>query len=249
MSLKKFLTVTAFSAALLFAADKVHYLPKKETISLLKVIPGAEKLIRQYKNGQVNVYVEKKDNFYIVMVKGERSRGEFYITKDKKYAIFGNVLDLKTGKNIRGDFPLNKALIEKGVAFTYGSGNKDIYLVTDPQCPFCRMLEKRKGDMLAKKYRIHVILFPLPFHQYAKPMTEYILAGKTDAEKAARLRRILHGSNEWKNFKPTPKQKEQIEKKMKEMQAAVNELGVQGTPSVYNSNFKQIPLQKIYNEK
>jgi thiol:disulfide interchange protein DsbC len=181
------------------------------------------------------------------MIKGQR-RGQFYITADKKYAIFGSVYDLKNKKPVMGDYPLNKDLIKRGVAFSYGSGDKDIYLVTDPECPYCRMLENKKGDMLTKKYKVHVILYPLPFHKYAKPMTEYILAGKNDMEKAARLRRILKGSNEWKNFKPTKEEQEKINKKMMEMQKAVNELGAQGTPTIYDSNFKQISLRKIYEE-
>jgi len=224
------------------------YLPKDQVIKLLKIMPNSGKLINGYKNHTTNIYVEKKDGFYVVMIKGQR-RGQFYISKDKKYAIFGTVVDLKTKKSIMGDFPLNTKIIKDGVAFTYGSGNKDIYLVTDPQCPYCRMLENKKGDELLKKYRIHVIIFPLPFHQYARPMTKYILAGKNDEERAARLRRILHGSNEWKNFHPTAKEEAKINKEMQKMQKAVNELGANGTPSVYDSNFKQISLRKIYNEK
>jgi len=243
--MKKF-TISLLLGGLLFAADK--YLPKKDVISLLKLLPDSSKIINDYKNGKVNIYVEKKDGFYIVMLKGER-RGQFFISADKKYAIFGSILDLKKRKPIIGNFPINKDIIEKGVAFTYGSGKKTIYLVTDPQCPYCRLLENKKGDELAKKYTIKVILYPLPFHQYAKPMTEYILAGKDNIDKAARLRRILRGSNEWKNFKPTPQQKEEIEKKMEQMQKAVVELGARGTPTIYDSNFKQISLRKIYEEK
>jgi len=239
---------SVLATGMLFAADKINYLPKKEVMSLLKILPFANKIISQYKSGELNIYVQKKDGFYVVMLKGQR-RGEFFITKDKRYVIFGNIYDLKKHKNVMGNFPINKKIVEKGVAFTYGTGKKDIYLVTDPQCPFCRMLEAKKGNMLEKKYRIHVILYPLPFHQYAKPMTEYILAGKNDKEKAARLLRILHGSNEWKNFKPTPKEKEKLDEKIREMQRAADELGVQGTPSIYNSNFKPISLEKIYNEK
>lgn len=246
--MKKIISGALLTVGLLFAQDKIHYLSKQKTIELLKVLPNSKKIINGYKNGSMNIYAEKKDGIYVVMFKGQR-RGQLYITLNKKYAIFGNVIDLKKKHNIMGDFPLNKKIIEKGVAFTYGSGNKTIYLVTDPQCPYCRMLERKEGDKLLKKYKIKVILFPLPFHQYARPMTKYILAGKNNMEKAARLRRILHGSNEWKNFKPTPAQEKQIEKKMKEMQAAVNELGAQGTPTIYNSNFHQISLQKIYNEK
>jgi len=230
------------------AEKKVKYLPKDQVINLLKVVPNSHNIINDYKNRRINIYVEKKDGFYIVMIKGNRS-GEFFISENKKYAIFGTVVDLKTKKPVKGDFPLNKKVIKDGVAFTYGVGKKNIYLVTDPQCPYCRMLENKKGDELLKEYKIHVIIFPLPFHKYAIPMTEYILAGKNNEEKAARLRRILHGSNEWKNFHPTAKEKAKIDKEIQKMQRAANELGARGTPSVYDDNFKPISLRKIYNQK
>ncbi|WP_456469978.1 DsbC family protein [Caminibacter sp.] len=228
--------------------EKTKYLPEKKVIELLKLMPDSSKIINDYKNKKVNIYVEEKDGFYVIMIKGER-RGQFYITKDKKYAIFGTVVDLKKKAPVMGTAPINKKVIEDGVAFSYGSGRETIYLVTDPQCPYCRMLENKKGDKLLEKYKIKVILYPLPFHQYAKPMTEYILAGKNDADKAARLRRILQGSNEWKNFKPTDRQKKEINKKLEKMQKAVNELGARGTPTIYTDKFKQIPLRKIYEEK
>lgn len=253
--MKKITGSLLITAGLLFAnqtahkqTNKIKYLSKQDTVKLLKSLPNFTKLLNEYQNGITNIYVEKKDGFYIVMVKGER-RGEFFVTKDKRYAIFGSVLDLKKKKAIIGDFPMNTNIIKKGVAFTYGVGKKNIYLVTDPQCPYCRMLERKKGDTLLKDYKIHVIIYPLPFHRYALPMTKYILAGKTNDEKAQRLIRILHGSNEWKNFHPTPEQEKKINKKLEEMKKAVNELGAQGTPTIYNNKFKQIPLQEIYQEK
>jgi thiol:disulfide interchange protein DsbC len=246
------LTATALLSTTLIAkevkSEANKYLPKNKVMNMLKLLPNSDKIINAYKNHAINIYAQDKGDFYIFMVKGER-RGQFFVSKDKKYIIFGNIVNAKTKKSITGNIPLNKNLIKKGVAFTYGVGDKTVYLVTDPECPYCRMFENKKGDMIAKKYKVKVVLFPLPFHKYALPMTKYILAGKTNDEKAARMRRILHGSNEWKNFKPTSKQEEKINAKLLQMQKAVNELGARGTPTVYDSNFKQIPLSKIYNEK
>jgi len=40
------------------------------------------------------------------------------------------------------NFPKNAEIIKKGVMFTFGKGKKNIYIVTDPQCPFCKLMEK-----------------------------------------------------------------------------------------------------------
>ena len=129
--------------------------------------------------------------------------------------------------------------------FTFGKGDKDIYIVTDPECPFCRMLEKQKKDILAKNYKVHVILMPLSFHKNAKAMSYYILAGKTDKERAKRMSEVLEGSNAWKNFHPTKEQIKKFEEELKKAKKAAMELGARGTPSVYDKDFNQIDWQKL----
>ena len=133
--------------------------------------------------------------------------------------------------------------------FTFGEGDKDIYIVTDPECPFCRLMEKQKKDILKKNYRVHVILMPLPFHKYAKAMSYYILAGKTDQERAKRMSEVLEGSNKWKNFHPTKEQIQKFNQELKNAKKAANELGAQGTPSVYDSNFNPIPWPELGEKK
>ncbi|QDD68172.1 thioredoxin domain-containing protein [Caminibacter pacificus] len=171
----------------------------------------------------------------------------FYETKDKSRLIFGDIV-LKNGKVLRGGIvklphhytKQEIQTIKNGISFTYGEGKKDIYIVTDPECPFCRKFEKEFGDKLAKKYRIHVILYPLPFHKDAKAMSYYILAGKTDTEKAERFKKILSGSDVWKNVKYNPGVIKKEEIKLEKAQKAVEVLKAPGTPSMYDSNFQPI---------
>jgi thiol:disulfide interchange protein DsbC len=124
--------------------------------------------------------------------------------------------------------------------FTFGKGNKDLYLVTDPECPFCKMMEQQKKDIIEKNYRVHVILYPLSFHKNAKAMSYYILAGKTDEERAKRLKEVLSGSNAWKNYKPTKEEVAKYEKELENSKKAVEELGARGTPSLFDENFKPV---------
>jgi thiol:disulfide interchange protein DsbC len=235
--MKKILLVLGIAASL-FASDKL--LSQKELNDVLKSSVIYPKLSQDIKKGVVKVRGVFKDGFYIINIKTPRGAGNLYITKDKKYTILGNVLNNKTGEPLTANFPVNKKIVENGVLFTFGNGKKEIYLVTDPQCPFCRMMEKEKKDFLNKNYKVHVILFPLPFHKNAKAMSYYILAGKTDADKAKRLQDILGGSNEWKNYHPTPSEKAKFDKILNNAKKAVIELGARGTPTVYDKNFNKL---------
>jgi thiol:disulfide interchange protein DsbC len=230
-------------AASLFAFDKI--LPQNQTDSILKATPLYSQLESLIKKGKIKTKATKKDGFYIIEVETPRGKGLIYVTADKKYTIIGQVIDNKTKRPLIPNFPKNVEIIKKGVMFTFGNGKKEIYLVTDPECPFCRMMEKEKKNLLKNNYKVHVILMPLPFHKDAKAMSYYILAAKTDQERAKRMQEVLSGSNAWKNYHPT---KEEIAKFNKELAAskkAAQELGARGTPSVYDKNFNPIPWPSL----
>ena len=230
----------------LFASDKM--LSKTETNNILKSTPIYKQLAPQIKSGKIKTKATKKDGFYIIELDTPRGKGLLYITADKKYTILGRVLK-NNGQMLIPNFPKNANIIKKGVMFTFGKGKKEIYIVTDPECPFCRMMEKEKRNLLAKDYTVHVILMPLPFHKYAKPMSYYILAGKTDHEKAKRMKETLLGGNEWKSFHPTKEQIKKFNAELAKAKKAANELGAQGTPSVYDKNFNPIPWPKLGTKK
>ena len=234
--MKKFL-LSATLVASLFANDKV--LTPTKTLNVLKSTPFYEKL-KSAIGKDIKIKGVENDSFYIIELDSKRGRGLLYITKDKKYTILGRVIDNNTGQMVIPHYPIDKNIVKKGISFTFGHGNKEIYVVTDPECPFCRMMEKKVGNELAKNYRVHVILYPLPFHKNAKAMSYYILAGKTDEERAKRFKETLQGGNEWKNYKPTPADKAQFDKELKASQKAVDNLGAQGTPTVYDENFNQL---------
>ena len=224
-------------AVSIFAFDKT--LPKKETITILKATPIYNQLAPLIKQGKIKTKATFKDGFYLIEIDTPKGKALLYVTKDKKYTIIGRVID-KNGKPLIPNFPKNSKIIKEGVLFTFGEGNKDIYIVTDPECPFCRMMEKQKKEILKKNYRVHVILMPLPFHKDAKAMSYYILAGKTDKEKAKRMSEVLEGSNAWKNFHPTKEQIKKFNEELEKSKKAAIELGARGTPSIYDKNFNPI---------
>jgi len=242
----KKLLISLTLAASLFAFDKV--LPQNETIEVLKSTPIYNRLAPLIKNGKIKVKATLKDEFYLIELITPRGKGLIYVTKDKKYTIIGRVLK-NNGEILIPNFPKNTEIIKKGVMFTFGEGKKDIYIVTDPECPFCRMLEKEKKDILRKNYKVHVILMPLPFHKDAKAMSYYILAGKTDKERAKRMSEVLEGSNAWKNYHPSQEEIKKFNKELEKAKKAAEELGAQGTPSIYDKNFNPINWPSLGEKK
>jgi len=237
----KKITMAIGIGSLLFASTYTK-LDQKKAMEILKATPVYAQIQNAEKNG-LKVNAIETNDFYVYKLSSPRGNAILYVTKDKKYTILGQVIDNKTKHPVK--FPIDKNIVKQGVAFTFGKGKKEIYLVTDPECPFCRKLEQSKKEILEKNYKVHVILMPLPFHRNAIPMSYYILAGKTDAEKAQRMREVLSGSNKWKNFKPTKEQIKKFNEQLIKSRQAAAELEARGTPSIYDENFNQIPWPSL----
>jgi thiol:disulfide interchange protein DsbC len=119
---------------------------------------------------------------------------EAFIDKKNGNTYIGGGYD-KSGKKL--SFPVDKKTVEDGVAFTSGAGVKEIYVMTDPECPFCQRFEKEMGDKLEKGYKVNTVIYPLSFHHRAKPMLQWILRGKTDKDKADRFSAVTSGKADW----------------------------------------------------
>ncbi len=194
-----------------------------------------------------------KDSVYFLKIEAKSPKGSQHITAfvDKKTGAvyFGNGID-KEGKSMV--FPKEAQVIKDGISFSYGTGKKDLYLVTDPECPYCSKFEKAATGKL-DDYTVHVILFPLPFHKKAPALVEWILQGKDNAQKRERFEQLmLKGSTEYKAlikdekkpFKYTTATQEKINKSLE----AVNELGARGTPTTFDASFNNIPLSVLLPE-
>lgn len=191
-----------------------------------------------------------KESVYFLKLKASSQRGSQIINAflDKKTGAiyFGN------GYNKEGNplvFPKEAKPIMEGVSFSYGMGAKELYLVTDPECPYCSKFAQASAGKLGD-YRVHVIFLPLSFHKNAPAMVEWILQGKDDAEKKERYDQItLKNATEYKKlitdatkpFAYTPATKEMVAKSL----TAVQELGARGTPALYDALFRETALGDI----
>jgi len=214
-------------------------LSKKELIDLKKSVKALNKPRLEVKEGI------DRGNVYFLKLETKTKRGSrlmnAFVDKKSGDIYFGKGYD-KDGKLI--SFPKDKKVIKDGISFTYGDGKKDLYLVTDPECPYCVKFEKASKGKL-KDYKVHVILYPLPYHKKAPAMVEWIMQGKNDAQKRERLEQIMvENSKIYQKLIKDPKVPFNTSGKIKIMveksKKAMNELGVRGTPATFDEEFNPI---------
>jgi len=173
----------------------------------------------------------------VYQVKGiantQRNMINAVITKDKKYIILGPVYELKTNKQVQ--IPVNMKHYKKKEAFTVGSGKDEYYVFTDPECPFCRHFEKVIPKIL-KYIKFHVFLFPLSFHRHAKNMSLYILSQPKNKRAEVMRDIMLKDSTKYVGYKYSDQAKRILNSNMR----VARELGVNGTPTVFNTKGKKI---------
>ena len=196
----------------------------------------------------------EKPNSYILKMEARSPRGS---------QLLNAILDKQTGELYIGSaydkagqpivFPKDVKSIKEGVSFSYGTGNKEIYIVTDPECPYCTKFEKAAKDKLDED-TVHVILMPLSFHKKAPAMIEWIMQGKGDAQIKERFEEImLKGSMQYQTLIKDAKKpfvySEGVEQFMKKVDKATMELNVRGTPAIYDANFNPVQQGQLLNNQ
>lgn len=194
----------------------------------------------------------EKPNSYILKIEAISPRGSQLLTaildKQTNELYIGSAYD-KQGKAIL--FPKDAHAIKEGVSFSYGKGSKEIYIVTDPECPYCTRFEKAVSGKLSD-YTVHVILFPLSFHKKAPAMVEWIMQGEDDAQKKKRFEEImLKGSIQYQSLiKDAEKPfvySAVVGDEMKKVDRATMELNILGTPAIYDANFNPVEQGQLLN--
>jgi len=164
----------------------------------------------------------------------------FYISKNGKYFVPGNIIDLATKQNLTQEtqmkmMAMNKAdmkILKQDTAFTYYKGksyyknapktNKYIYMITDPKCPFCHHAEPIVQKWADKnKVAVRVVMDPLPIHPGSKQSAIGLYCAKKGWNS-------FHDAyNAKKPLAQCKKGEEYIAKSTKDMV----KLGIMGTPT------------------
>lgn len=158
--------------------------------------------------------------------------GIFYLDLDKKYLVFGSLVEIdtmsnKTQESIKriqdkkridiAKIPLDDALImgESGAS-------KKVVIFTDPDCPFCGQLHQTMKQIVAKRKDIAVYIkfLPLPMHKDAYWKSKSIVCNKS--------LKMLEDNFEKKEIPRTECATEEIDKSTK----LAATFGIAGTPAV-----------------
>ena len=189
----------------------------------------------EYKGKQVNAFMDKKTG---VVYRGDRfdAKGTLskFIKSPERIAHF-------------------QKMMKNGISFSVGTGKKDLYVFTDPECPYCKKFEKLSQGLL-DDYTVHTILFPLRFHKKAPAMVEWIMQGKDDNEKHTRLVNVML-KNDQTYMSVLPKKGERFQysnkvaKKLNDGKIIARQLNVRGTPIIFDTDLNKLNWGKLLQEE
>jgi len=128
--------------------------------------------------------------------------------------------------------------IPKEHLITYGNPDAEytVYVITDPECPFCAKFDKEMQKVLKKRkdVKFEVILFPLPFHKHASKISQRIVC-----EKSVEKKKEILGESFEAVRKNNSKKLEELGESCKEGREAIAKhlafgklTGIGGTPTL-----------------
>jgi thiol:disulfide interchange protein DsbC len=221
----KFLKIALFSTAL------ISTLSANENLSTKQINEIENLFLFQKAQVKINSGIDAGSVYMLnVTVRGKGS--QIFLTKDKKYLIPGDVISTQDGKPLTMPVDLKPTIGKE--AFTYGTGKDEYVLFTDPECPYCKKFESYFPQM-KDKVKIRVFYFPLDFHKNAKDISLYILSKKTNDEKI-KVMETTKDTHAFKNRKYADGELAKLEKQLNEQINLGNQLGVSGTPALFDKN-------------
>ncbi len=168
-----------------------------------------------------------------VVLKFKQGKRILYVDQKGEYAFVGQLFSFKGRENLTltrlKDLnrlsPAQLKRLDELVAFEVGNGPKSLFLVTDPDCPYCKKMEKILSSLIKEgKVRVKVLLYPLEkLHPEARAKSVAIICDKKAWEG------LLKG---YKSGNLCA----EGEKKISLTQAYLRSLGIYGTPTLILPN-------------
>jgi len=158
-----------------------------------------------------------------------------YMSVDARYMIDGDLIDIKTKKNISEDAKsairlatIGKLGPDQMLVYTPKNVKNTITVVTDIDCPYCRRLHSEVPKYLEKNVEVRYIFMPL---KGAADMKKTISVWCSDDQQLA-LDMAKSGSDIEEQTCDNP---------IKEHLALARELGVRGTPAIILEDGQLLP--------
>lgn len=186
------------------------------------------------KQGVAVKKVYDADAMYILEILVGGKTDTIYMSKDKTYLIAGNVLNIKTGESLSS--PVGNLNIAKNKeAFQFGKGDNEFIVFTDPECPYCKELE-RYLPQLEDKIKLNFFFLPLEMHKDAKELSLYIMSQDTTEKKIDAMMKTTATSENFIKREISPEARKKAESKLQEQMLIAEEFGVTGTPTIIGKN-------------
>ena len=158
-----------------------------------------------------------------------------YMSVDARYMIDGDLIDIKTKKNISEDAKsairlaaIGKLSPDQMLVYTPKNVKNTITVVTDIDCPYCRRLHSEVPAYLEKDVEVRYIFMPL---KGAADMKKTISVWCSDDQQLALDVAKSGGDVEEKT----------CDNPIKEHLALARELGVRGTPAIILEDGQLLP--------
>jgi thiol:disulfide interchange protein DsbC len=216
--LRIFTLVFTVSAASQVSADDITELKQ----SLAKTLPQYEA-----------TYIEKTpiEGIYQVIISGQ----VIYMTKDARYMIDGNLIDLSTKKNYTEDAmsgirlsQINNLGEDKMVVYTPETVKYTITVVTDIDCPYCRRLHSEMDQYMAGGVQVRYIFMPLKGKgDLRTTVSVWCSKDRNEALDMAKAGAELEAKD--------------CENPIDEHMSVSRSLGVRGTPAIILQNGNMLP--------
>jgi thiol:disulfide interchange protein DsbC len=161
---------------------------------------------------------------YEVVLEG---RQIVYVNSTGEYALVGEMIDLKTRKNLTQSrmeslnvvnfltLPLHKAIKE-----VRGDGSRKVAIFSDPDCPFCIKLDQNMKQI--DNVTIYTFFFPLSIHPDA-PRKSRLIWCAPDQAKAWQ---------QWVVAKKLPNNTDACDTPLSDVGKLVESLKITGTPAI-----------------
>jgi thiol:disulfide interchange protein DsbC len=156
-----------------------------------KITQGIQKTFPKLQFEIVRIEPTKAKGLCQIQLKIGPQNHLLYADSQGEFLLAGNLHDSKTGRNLTQETvqllnrltPEELQQLEPLTAFTLGQGKKMVYLVTDPQCPFCKQAESLVKKLIPKEdLSVRFLFFPLDSHKGAREQSISILCDNKGIE-------------------------------------------------------------------
>ena len=174
---------------------------------------------------------------------------DILVSSDLKHMSVGRTVDTATNKHVQlqlspKDIEVVKKFKKKYILpsfekdkkiapVVYGDGDIEFFLFTDPDCPFCKRLEKQfRNQGLKKQYKVYVFPIHLNIRGHKLKSVEYILSKPKNKRREAMSNLMVGDKKDYNDFKSTPQTKKAVKEWIKKVSSLEKYYNVRGTPTI-----------------